>query len=142
MSSKIYTETIELSRPCADCQGCPNCPEWIPPNPVVDTFNPNTAFLVEIDDPEPETFRYCMRAIHGIEARYDVRAMKQQVRLRYSNDWEDLTDGLSAIIRSQLAVVPFPLQNNNQEHHPAGSELSGKIGGKVEIARTWAVCTS
>ena len=124
----IYTEAIAKSSDCSDCQGCPDCPEWTPANVMAKPLDLSESAILELDNPAPETFRYCLRVYHGIEARYDVRAMKQQVRMRGSNEWLDLTDGLSAIIRSQLAKVPFELSHNNQAVDPITKE---RIGGKV-----------
>ena len=82
-------------------------PEWKYPD---DPVSPMPA--------TPERFRRYM-AYHHIEARYDTRAMKQQVRFEW-DEWIDLTDGVSSLVQEMLSTLGYPMLDENHVPYPKG----------------------
>ena len=100
-----------------DCQGCDDCPDVrfseIFTQGVVEPELPK--LLPEIAlEATPERFRWVL-AYHKIQVRYDVRGMRQQVMLPWVDEWQDITDGLSSIIRETMETQPFTLNVTKDE---------------------------
>ena len=91
---------------------------------------PSTALLAL--EATPERFRFAL-AYHRIEVRYDVRAMRRQVRFQTDNDWVDLTDGISTQIREILAAKPFPMRNRKGGIDDTGGVLKTRAAAFNEL---------
>ena len=132
ISKSIPSKAMASSCEGADCQGCPDCPE----TPLSEIF---TQFKAA-DGPErepldcllameatPERFRWAL-ADHGIQVRYDVRGIRQQIRFPDDDDWADLVDGTASQVRELMASVPFPTRNRL-------GTIEG-VGGVLDIKAT------
>ena len=75
----------------------------------------------------PERFRFAL-AFHSIEVRYDVRGMRQQIRMPDEDEWADVVDSTATKVREIMASVPFPLRN-----HAGGID---DVGGVLKIKAT------
>ena len=122
-----------------ECEVCPIGPYGVPDCPDAPAGKPTPPYIpppVFADKvlllplpATPERFRFAL-GYHQIAVRYDVRGMRNQVRIgprwEDSTKWEDLTDAKATIVQEMLQTLPFPCK---AEH----GKFDNYIGGCLDL---------